>query len=482
MSGCVRQSDARVGIPEAMSAYSAVVTTGIYCRPGCPARPNAANVRPFDLAAAAEASGFRACLRCRPYRSPAAVELSAPELVCRAVQLIVDGALDEATEADLGARLGISARHLRRLFAEHVGVTPDQLARSRRAHFARRLLDDTDLTITDIAFAAGFGSVRQLNRACHEVFRASPGALRARRRRSDRLVADGGLVLRLPYRGALAWDAMVAYAAARAIPHVEDVRDGVYRRTIMVDGEPGVLEIAEGGPDHLVLTAHLPYWDGLIHVVERARRIFGLDAAVDEAVDALSGDPVVGPLAAARPGVRVPGTWDPFELGVRAILGQQVSVSGATTLIGRLVERLGRPVPGLQPLGLTHVFPSASDVAAGDLSGLGLTGARAAAVQAIAAAVECGDVRLDRSVGLDELVSSLVAVRGIGPWTAQYIALRLGERDAFPAGDLGLRRSFERLTPVPAPPLDEASKAWSPWRATAAIHLWFAGAGARPSG
>ena len=466
-----------------MSAYSAVVTTGIYCRPGCPARPNAANVRPFELAAAAEASGFRACLRCRPYRSPAAVELSAPELVCRAVQLIVDGALDDATEADLGARLGVSARHLRRLFAEHVGATPDQLARSRRAHFARRLLDDTDLTITDIAFAAGFGSVRQLNRACHEVFRASPVALRARRRRSDRLVADGGLVLRLPYRGALAWDAMLAYASARAIPHVEDVRDGVYRRTIVVDGSPGVLEIAEGGPDHLVLTAHLPYWDGLIHVVERARRIFGLDAAVDEAVDGLSGDPVIGPLVAARPGLRVPGTWDPFELGVRAIIGQQVSVSGATTLIGRLVERLGTPVPGLQPLGLTHVFPSATDVAAGDLSGLGLTGARVAALQAFAVAVADGDVRLDRSVGLDELVSSLVAVRGIGPWTAQYIALRLGERDAFPAGDLGLRRSFERLAPASAPPsLDEASKAWSPWRATAAVHLWFAGAGVQPPG
>lgn len=457
-----------------MSAYSAVVTTGIYCRPGCPARPHAANVRPFELAAAAEASGFRACLRCRPYRSPAAVELTAPELVCRAVQLIVDGALDDATEADLGARLGISARHLRRLFAEHVGVTPDQLARSRRAHFARRLLDDTDLTVTDIAFAAGFGSVRQLNRACHEVFRASPGALRARRRRSDRLVADGGLVLRLPFRGTLEWDAMPAYAAARAIPHVEDVRDGVYRRTIVVDDEPGVLEIAEGGPDHLVLTAHLPYWDGLIHVVERARRVFGLDAPVDEAVAALAGDPVVGPLVTARPGLRVPGTWDPFELGVRAILGQQVSVSGATTLIGRLVERLGRSVPGLQPLGLTHVFPSAKDVASGDLSGLGLTGARAAAVKAFAAAVEGGDVRLDRSVGLDELVSSLVAVRGIGPWTAQYIALRLGERDAFPAGDLGLRRSFERLAPAPAPPLDEAAKAWSPWRAAAAVHLWFA--------
>lgn len=474
VSECVQRDDARVCIPEDMSAYSAVATTGIYCRPGCPARPHPGNVRPFDLAAAAEASGYRACLRCRPYRSPAAVELAAPELVCRAVQMIVDGALDGATEAQLGSRLGVSARHLRRLFTEHVGVTPDQLARSRRAHFARRLLDDTDLAITDIAFASGFGSVRQLNRACQDVFRASPGALRARRRRTDRLVADGGLVLRLPYRGPLAWDAMLAYVAARAIPHVEDVRDGVYRRTIVVDDEPGVLEIAVGGADHLVLRAHLPYWDGLIHVVERARRIFGLDASVDEAVRHLSGDAVLGPLVAARPGLRVPGTWDPFELGVRAILGQQVSVSGATTLIGRLVERLGRPVPGLQPLGLTHAFPMPKAVAAGDLSGLGLTGARADAVQAFAAAVAGGDVRLDRSVSLDELVSSLVAVRGVGPWTAHYIALRLGERDAFPAGDLGLRRSLARVAPEVGRPLDEVARSWSPWRATAAVHLWLA--------
>ena len=472
MSEYVRRKRARISIPGGMNTFSAVVTTGIYCRPGCSARPNPGNVRPFERAAAAEASGFRACLRCRPYRSPEPIEWAAPELVCRAVQLIVDGALDGATEADLGARLGVSARHLRRLFADHVGVTPDQLARSRRAHFARRLLDDTDLTITDIAFASGFGSLRQHNRACHDVFQASPGALRARRRRADRLVADGGLLLRLPYRGALDWDAMVAYAAARAIPHVEHVADGVYRRTIVVDGEPGVLELGPGGPDHLVLKAHLPYWDGLIHVVERARRIFALDAPMEDAVHHLSGDAVLGPLVAARPGLRVPGTWDPFEVGVRAIIGQQVSVAGATTIIGRLVERVGRPVPGLQQLGLTHAFPSAAVLATADLSGIGLTGARAAAVQAFAAAVESGEVRLDRSVSLGQLVASLIAVRGLGPWTAHYIALRLGERDAFPGGDLGLRRSLARLAPDATAPLEAVAAAWAPWRAIGAVHLW----------
>ena len=460
-----------------MEPYSAVVTTGIYCRPGCGARPHPANVRRFDVAAAAEASGFRACLRCRPYRSPRPVEWRGPELVCRAVQMIIDGALDRATEAELGARLGVSPRHLRRLFAAHVGATPDQIARSRRTHFARRLLDDTDLTITDVAFASGFGSVRQLNRACQEIFRASPRDLRARRRVSDRLVADGGLLLRLPFAGPLDWDALLGYFEARAIPGVEQVAEGCYRRTIVVDGDPGVLELSLGGPDHLLLRAHLPHWEGLIHVVERARRIFALDAPVDEAEEHLRGDPVIGPLMATRPGRRVPGTWDPFETGVRAIIGQQVSVAGATTLTGRLVGRLGRPVPGLAQFGLGHTFPTPEELAGADLSGLGLTEARTAAIRGFALAVSSGAVRLDRSIGLDQLVSSITAVAGLGPWTANYIALRLGERDAFPTGDLGLRRSLAAVAPGAGASIEELQGRWSPWRATAAIQLWLTGSG-----
>jgi AraC family transcriptional regulator of adaptative response / DNA-3-methyladenine glycosylase II len=454
---------------------SAVVTTGIYCRPGCPARPDARNVRPFELAAAAEAAGFRACLRCRPYReAPATPWVDGPELVCRAVQLVTAGFLDEGTEDDLGARLGISGRHLRRLFRAAVGATPDEVARSRRAHFARRLLDDTDLTVTEVAFAAGFGSVRQLNRACLDVFRAPPTELRARRRRADRLVADGGLRLRLPFRGDLDWTGLLRFFAARAIPGVEavDVEAGVYRRTIVVDGDPGVLEVAAGeGGDHLELRAHLPHWEGLIHVVERARRLAGLDVDLDDAHAVLGADPVLAPLVAARPGVRVPGAWDGFETGVRAILGQQVSVAGATTLSGRLVERLGTPVAGLTALGLTHTFPDAATVAAADLDGLGLTGARATAVRAFAAAVAADDVRLDGSAPLDELVASLVRLPGIGPWTAHDLALRLGERDAFPAGDLVLRRAFEARS---SEPLATAAEAWRPWRALAALHLWSA--------
>lgn len=460
-----------------MSSFSAVVTTGIYCRPGCGGRPHPRNVRGFSLAAAAEAAGYRACLRCRPYRTQPSIGWGAPELVCRAVQLILDGALDGRTEHDLGARLGVSARHLRRLFGDHLGVTPDHLARSCRAHFARRLLDDTDLTITEIAFAAGFGSVRQLNRVCREVFRAAPRELRARRRASDRLVADGGLSLRLPFQPPLDWNRMLDYFSARAIAGVEHVSADTYRRTIVIDGDPGVLELSPGGPDHILLRAHLPHWEGLIHVVQRARRIFNLDADTEAATRHLVDDPIIGPLMRARPGLRVPGTWDPFETGVRAIVGQQVSVAGAGTITARIVEQHGTPVAGLQALGLTHSFPSPSTLAAADLSGLGLTSPRKAAINAFARAVADRVIPLDRGSRLDRLIESVTAIPGLGPWTAHYLALRLGEPDAFPATDLGLRRSLSHAAgrPVAAPEARQAADRWRPWRAHAAIQLWLGG-------
>lgn len=456
-----------------VSAFSAVVTTGIYCRPSCSARPHPENVRSFEFAAAAEAAGFRACLRCRPYREPQPVGWIGPELACRAVQLILDGALDRATEADLGRRLGISGRHLRRIFVDHVGATPDQLARSRRAHFARHLLDETDMSITDIAFAAGFGSVRQFNRASTEIFRAAPRELRARRHKHDRLAADGGLALRLTFRPPLDWDTMLGYFAARAIGGVEEVTADTYRRTVIVDGDPGVLELSLGGPDHLLLRAHLPHWEGLIHVVQRARRIFDLDADL-EAARAHLDDPSIGALVSARPGLRVPGAWDPFEIGVRAIIGQQVTVAGANTLTRRLVEQHGTPVPGLGELGLTHAFPSPSTLARAELTDIGLTATRAEAIGVFARAVEDGSVRLDRSVPLDHFVASIRALPGLGPWTAQYVALRLGEPDAFPDGDLGLRRAIGIDRPVPASELALHAHQWRPWRAYAAVQLWSA--------
>ena len=449
-----------------------VVTTGIYCVPSCSARPLPAHVVPYRSAAEAEAAGFRACLRCRPHRRAPHVA-TGPELVCRAVHLITEGALDGRPEADLAAALGVSVRHLRRFFVEHVGTTPDQLARSHRTHFARRLLEDTDLSVTDIAWASGFGSLRQLNRASQQVFHAPPTELRARRRRGDPLPADGGLNLRLPFRGALEWDVLLDYFATRAIAGVEHVDGGTYRRTIEVDGLPGVLELSRGEEGHLHLRAHLADIRGLIHVVERARQIFALDRDPAEANAQLAVDPRFAAAVAARPGVRVPGTWDPHETGVRAIVGQQVSVRGASTVTARIVERAGRPVPGFEDLGLTHTFPDPATLSQADLSGIGMPGARVAAVKAFATAVDKGDVPIDGRLPLDDLIAAISAVPGLGPWTASYLALRMGERDAFPVADLGLRRAASRDgTPLSTAALFEQAERWRPHRATAAVRLW----------
>jgi len=391
-----------------MTTYSAVVTTGIYCRPGCGARPLAENVRTFELAASAEAAGFRACLRCRPYRVASPIVPGAPELVCRAVQLIIDGVLDTGSETSLGARLAVSPRHLRRIFNDHLGVTPDQLARSRRAHFARRLLDDTDLTVADVAFASGFASIRQFNRQMREVFRASPSKLRESRRRTDRLAADGGLTMRLPFEPPFDWDAMAAFFADRAVPGVESVSGRVYRRTISLDGAPGVLEVHPGGDGHLLLRAHLPYWEGLIHVAERASRMVGAD---------------VGPT------VRAPGAWGPFEAAVQAIVAQECDDHGeARARLGGLVRRFGPRIPGLTH-GLTHLFPSAEALAARDLADLDLPTATVKSLTALAAALASGDIVLDHAVRPAELVTSLTAATGIQLSTAHQIALRLGYRE-----------------------------------------------------
>jgi AraC family transcriptional regulator of adaptative response / DNA-3-methyladenine glycosylase II len=454
--------------PDVMTTFSAVVTTGIYCRPGCAAKPRADNVRTFELAAAAEAAGFRACLRCRPYRVSGTIPWQAPELVCRAVQLVIAGALDGGTEADLGRQLGLSARHLRRLFHVHLGVTPDQFARSRRAHFARRLLDDSDLSIAEVAFASGFGSLRQFNRAMREIFRASPQQLRQRRRRADRLVADGGLTMRLPFQSPFDWGAMIAFLAERAVPGVESVEDRVYRRTISLDGGPGLLEIRPGGPDHLLLQAHLPYWEGLIHVVERVGQMVAVDADVGSAVSHLAADPTIGPLVTGRPGIRVPGAWGPLEVAVHAVVAQNCSLAQARARMGTLVRHFGQPVPGLAH-GLTHLFPSADVLAGGDLAAIDIPGATAESLQALAVGVATGDLALDGSLELADLVARLTAIAGIETTAAHQIALRLGERDAFPESDPSICWALESLgAPGPA---DEIAARWRPWRAVAATHL-----------
>ena len=318
--------------------YSAVVTTGIYCRPGCAGRPLPGNVRLYEHPAAAEAAGFRACLRCRPYRVAAPVPLrDAPDIVCAAVQLIIGGALDDGgTEEKLAGQVGMSARQLRRLFLAHLGASPDQLARSRRAHFARRLLDDTDLAIADVAFAAGFGSLRQFNRTMREVFRAVPYDLRKRRHKADRLAADGGLALRIPVPPGYDWDGTLAGLAAGAIPGIEAVTGRVYRRTITVAGAPGLLEVGPGEAASLLLRLHLPYWEGLIHVVGKVSALIGVE-----------GEPVA---------------WSPAEAAARNALGPAE--------LAALVTTLGTPVPGL-PDGLTHTFPDAAVLTADSLAETG---------------------------------------------------------------------------------------------------------------
>jgi AraC family transcriptional regulator, regulatory protein of adaptative response / DNA-3-methyladenine glycosylase II len=451
-----------------VTTFSAVVTTGIYCRPGCGAKPRAENVRTFELAAAAEAAGFRACLRCRPYRVAGPVGSNAPELVCRAVQLIIDGTLDDGTEAVLGARLAVSPRHLRRLFREHLGVTPDELARSRRAHFARRLLDDCDLPVVDVAFASGFGSLRQFNRDMREVFKASPRELRNRRRSADRLAADGGLTMRLPFRPPMDWDSTVAFLADRAVPGVESIEDRVYRRTISLDGAPGVLEVHPGTDDHLLLRAHLPYWEGLIHVVERISRMMGTDADPDLAATQLANDPTIGSLVTARPGVRVPGVWGAFEVAIHAIVAQDRDLIQAREYMRTLVENLGQPVAGLVH-GLTHLFPSADVVAGADLTAIGPPRATAATIHAFAAAVAHKEIVLDSSLGLADFVTRLTTAQGIGACAAHQIALRLGHLDAFPQADPQIQQIL-RVLNVPGP-AEQIAQTWRPWRATAAAYM-----------
>lgn len=455
---------------------SAVATTGIYCRPQCSARPDPKNVSPFPSPVAAEAAGYRSCLRCRPDRHlPATAPPGVPPAVATALGLISDGFLDRFDEAALADRVGYSARQLRRLFEQHVGATPAFVGRSRRAHFARRLLDETDLPMPSVAGAAGFGSVRQMNRVVESIFRFSPGELRRKRRGGDVLVADGGLRLRLPFVEPLDRAAALAHLRPRVTPGVEAVDGHVYRRTLEVCGNPGVIEVDLGGDEpHLELVAHLPTFDSIIDDVARVRTMFGLDDDVRAAEDHLLADPHLAPTVSGRPGLRVIGGWDRFETAVRVIVGQQVSVAGATTVTGRIVARHGRPLPGAA-LGLTHLFPTPDALVSLDPDGLGMPGSRAATIRALAEAVLRGDV--DLAGPAPDVRAQLLDVRGIGPWTADVVVMRaVRDPDVLPAGDLGIRHAVARLLGHEEPPDAGAVAAfaapWSPHRSLAAQHLW----------
>jgi AraC family transcriptional regulator of adaptative response / DNA-3-methyladenine glycosylase II len=453
--------------------FAAVVTTGVYCRPICPVRPaKLENSRFFACAAAAEAAGFRPCRRCRPETAPGTPAwMGTSAVVSRAVRLISEGALDGGGIEGLAGRLGLGGRQLRRLFARHLGASPAEIARARRVHFARALIDQTTLPLTRVAQSAGFRSIRQFNHAVRQTFRETPTALRCRRRGA--VANGGGLVLRLPYRPPLDWTALLGFLAVRATPGVEVVDGDVYRRTIEVGGAAGTIEVAAGAGPHLVMRVVLPRCEGLLGVVERARRLFDLDADPHEIAAHLRRSPVLRARVDAAPGLRVPGAWDGFELAVRAVLGQQVTVRGATTLAGRVADAFG-DVVDVGGGGLSRLFPRPARLAAADLTSVGLPAARAAAVRGLAVAVASGRLTLDASRGLEDAVARLSVLPGLGAWTAHYIAMRaLGEPDAFPAADLGLQRAAAggggRL---PAVVLARAAEAWRPWRAYAAMHLW----------
>jgi AraC family transcriptional regulator of adaptative response / DNA-3-methyladenine glycosylase II len=445
-----------------------VITTGIYCRPTCPARtPLRKNVRYYACAAAAEAAGFRPCRRCRPETAPGTPSwLGTSATVSRAVRLIEAGALAEAGVGALAGRLGLGERQLRRLFDEHLGASPQAMEASRRLRLARLLIDSTSLPMIEIAHQSGFGSVRQFNASMQASFGRTPSALRRGQRAPD---GSKRVALRLAFRPPLDWTALLAFLVLRAVPGVEQVVDSHYRRALRGAAGVGVLEVAldESGralrlsvPNEL--TAELP------ELVRRVRRLFDLDADPLAIGACLKGSALLARSVRAHPGLRVPGSWDPFEMAVRAVLGQQISVRGATTLCGRLVRQLGEHLD--LPGELGWAFPSPRRLAEADLSKVGLPRSRAESLRALGRAALENPKLFEPGRDLEEILERLQRLPGIGPWTAHYLAMRaFGEPDAFPSGDLGLRQAAGDATPAK---LESLAEAWRPWRAYATLHLW----------
>ncbi len=452
--------------------FTGVRSTGVYCRPVCPATtPHRRNCAFYASAAGAQEAGYRPCLRCRPEVAPDLPAWSGTSAtVTRAMRMIADGALDGGSVSTLADRLGIGDRHLRRLFLEHAGATPIAVAQTRRVLFAKKLLSETRLPVLDVASAAGFSSLRRFNDAVQSVYHRPPRDLR----KSTGESSAGPLTLKLAYRPPYRWDALISFLKARAIPGVESITDDCYRRSVRLGRLTGTIEVRPlPGENYLSVRIAAGAVEGLREVVERVRRLFDLHAGAAEIAAHLREDPLLRPAVETQPGFRLPGAFDAFELSVRAILGQQISVAAATTLAGRIVERWGEPISGSD----LRVFPEPARLIGADLASIGLPRKRAEALSKLAAAVAEDRLFFESYSSLDELVTRLCNLDGVGPWTAHYIAMRAcGEPDAFPASDLVLRRAAGNLSEAG---LIARAERWRPWRAYAAMYLWNAAGGNR---
>lgn len=451
--------------------FVGVRTTGVYCRPVCPARtPRRDRCDFFARAVEAERAGYRACFRCRPELAPGAGVVDAvPRLVAGAVARIDEGCLNSASVDDLAASLGVTARHLRRAVATELGVSVVDLAQSRRMALATQLLQDSWLSVAEVASAAGFGSARQFNALFRARFGRPPSALR----RASGGTAAGLLVLRLDYRPPLDWDAMVEFLAGRCTAGVEQIEGGAYRRTVRLGTRTGWVSVTRDPARHaLRVEGSVSLAPDLLPLLARLRALFDLDAHPGAVAAALRRDPVLAPSVRLNPGLRVNGAFDGFESAVRVVLGQQVSVKAATTVAGRVAAALGdrveTPFPGLDRLPPT---PEAVLAAGEDrLARIGMPGARARTLIALANAVISGRLALHRGADHEQVRDRMLALPGVGPWTANLVAMRaLGAPDAFPAGDLGVLRALGTKSAQDA---EVRAEAWRPWRAYAAMHLW----------
>jgi len=457
--------------------YVAVTSTGIFCRPSCPAvTPRRSNVRFFATAAAAQYAGFRACKRCRPDAVPGSPEWDTRiDIVARAMRLIADGVVDRDGVAGLARRLCYTQRHLHRLLSAEVGTGPLALARARRAHTARLLIETTDLPITEVAFAAGFTSVRQFNDTIREVFAVTPRELRRVRDQRDATVREE-IPLRLPFRIPFDANSILHFLGTRAIVGVETFDGETYRRTLRLPHGAGIVALSDGG-DHIRCVLRLENLRDLGAAVQRCRRLLDLDADPVAVTDVLGADPLIGALVRRSPGRRVPGSVDGAELAFRAVLGQQVSVASARTLAGRLVARCGEPLPEAlaaerdEP---TQLFPGPQVVATTTLEGLGVPLARRETLRNLARVLAGGEILLDSGSEREEVERRLLELRGIGPWTASYVAMRaLGDPDAFLPTDLGVRQAISGLGHAgDRRSVAALAERWRPWRAYATQHLW----------